>query len=91
MTQTLLAKRKHIYKYLSLHKFSKVFGIIFYVGSVNLPNPQGLNNKNIKDLVGPFGECLLFTFHFLCARGTRKLEGKKAALPSPCRYNQPYH
>lgn len=32
--------------------------------------------------LGPCGECLLFTFHFLCTRGTRQMQGKTAALPS---------
>lgn len=71
-----------MYEYLSLHKLSKLHEIMLYVGSSNFPNLQGLDYKNTRDLLGPLGECLLFTFHFLCARGTRQLQGKTAALPS---------
>lgn len=43
---------------------------------------QRLDYKSTSSDLSPCGECLLFTFQFLCTRGTRQMQGKTAALPS---------
>jgi len=51
------------------------------LGAVNFET-QRLDYKTTRDLLGPFGERLLFTFHFSVPEA-QDMQGKTVALPSP--------